>query len=112
MDDRYHNVRGPIHAVDDREEARTHANDIVAVVSAHAQRNEFRKAFGAQFGDDSSLKARVYGIIRDYFADGSKPGLILYREFLAANLAPDESVRELDTELRRAQRLISSLLLE
>ena len=112
MDDRYRNVRGPAHAMDDREEARTHANDIVAVISAQPNLNEFRKAFGAQFAGDSTLKVRAGGIIRDYFADRTGPGLVLYGESLAANLSQDESVRELESELRRAQRFVSSLLLE
>jgi hypothetical protein len=32
--DRYHNIRGPQEARHDREEARTHASDIVAVLKA------------------------------------------------------------------------------
>lgn len=112
MDDRYHNRRGPALAKKDREKARTHAGDIVAVLSAQANLSEFRKAFGAQFGDDSTLKARTYQIIRDYFTDQGSPGLVLYAESLAVDLPPGESVRELGTELRRAQRLVSSLLVE
>jgi hypothetical protein len=112
MDDRYHNARGPAQAEHDREEARTHAEDIVAVVGAQENLSEFRKAFGAQFRDDSTLKARTYQIIRDYFGDESKPGLVLYEESLIASLPPGETVRELGGELRRAQRLVSSLLLE
>ena len=34
LDDRYRNIRGPAEARHDREEARTHAADIVAIVSA------------------------------------------------------------------------------
>lgn len=112
MDDRYRNVRGPAHAVHDREEAGIHANDIVAVMAAHGNLSEFRKAFGTQFGDDSSLRARAYQIIRQYFGDETKPGLVLYGEALAASRSFDESVREFRTELRRAQRLVSSLVLE
>jgi hypothetical protein len=112
MDDRYRNVRGPAHAEHDRQEARTHAGDIVAVMSAQANLGEFRKAFGAQFGDDSPLKSRSYQIIQEYFGDQTRPGLVLYGESLVVNLPPSESVRELSAELRRAQRLVSALLLE
>jgi hypothetical protein len=111
MDDRYRNVRGPTHVEHDREEARSHAADIVAVISGQGNLGEFRKAFGAQFGHDAPLKARAYQIIRDYFGDESRPGLVLYGESLVASLPADESVRELAPESRRAQRLVSSLLL-
>ncbi len=112
LDDRYRNFRGPAHAVHDREEARTHAADIVAVLSAQTNLREFRNCFTGQFGQDTALKGRTYQIIRDYFGDESKPGLVLYRESLVASLPPGETVRELSGELRRAQRLVSSLLLE
>jgi hypothetical protein len=111
MDDRYHNVRGPIQAEHDREEARTHAADIVAVMSAQTNLGEFRDGFARQFGADQTLKERAYQIIRDYFGDENRPGLVLYAESLAASLPSGESVRGLATELRRAQRLVSSLLL-
>jgi hypothetical protein len=111
MDDRYRNVRGPIHAEHDREEARTHAGDIVAVISAQADLSQLRKAFDTQFGQDAPLKARTRQVIRDYFGDDTRPGLVLYGESLVASLPSGESVRELATELRRAQRLVSSLLL-
>ena len=112
LDDRYRNVRGLIHAEHDREEAGTHAADIVAVMSAQANLGEFRRAFGAQFGGDAPLKVRTYDTIRGYFGDESRPGLILYGESLVASQPAGESVRELATELRRAQRIVSSLLLE
>lgn len=112
MDDRYRNVRGPAHAAHDREEAVTHAGDIVAVLSAQANLDQFRRGFAGQFGQDTGLKGRAYQIIRDFFGDESKPGLVLYGESLIASLPPGETVRELSGELRRAQRLVSSLLLE
>ena len=96
----------------DREEAGTHAGDIVAVISAQANLSEFRKGFGAQFGHDTPLRVRTYDIIRDYFGDESRLGVVLYGESLVASLPAGESVRELAAELRRAQRLVSSLVLE
>ena len=112
MDDHYRNVRGPAHAEHDREEARTHAGDTVSVLSAQANLNDFRKCFVRQFGQDTPLKDRTSQIIRDYFGDDSKPGLVLYGESLIAGLPSGVTVRELGGELRRAQRLLSSLLLE
>jgi len=112
MDDRYRNLRGPAHAEHDREEARTHAGDIVAVMSADADIVNFREGFARQFGQDTALKSRTYEIIRDYFGGESNPGLVLYGQSLVSGLPSSERVRELSSELRRAQRLVSSLLLE
>lgn len=112
MDDRYHNVRGPIHAEHDRQEATTHTIDIVAVIKAQEKLSEFRDRFARQFGPDDALKGKAHQIIRDYFADESRPGLVLYAESLVASLPAGKSVRELAAELHRAQRLVSSLLLE
>jgi hypothetical protein len=112
MDDRYRNVRGPAHADHDREEARTHAGDIVAVLSAQADLGEFRNLFAGQFGQDTALKGRAYQIIRDYFGDETKPGLVLYGESLIADLSSGETVRDLRSELRRVQRLVSGFVLE
>ncbi len=111
MDERYHNVRGPAQAEHDREEARTHADDIVAVMSAQANLGDLRSRFAGQFGRDKDLKGRTYQIIRDYFGEETKPGLVLYGESLIASLPSVETVRELRGELRRAQRVVSSLLL-
>ena len=44
LDDRYRNIRGPTEARHDREEARTHAADIVAVVGAQADMKGFGKS--------------------------------------------------------------------
>jgi hypothetical protein len=112
MDDRYRNVRGPSHTEHDREEAGTHAGDIVAVLSAQTDLGQLRRSFAGQFGQDTALKGRTYQIIRDFFGDESKPGLVLYGESLIASLASGETVRELSGELRRAQRLVSGLILE
>lgn len=112
MDDRYHNRRGPARAEHDREEARTHAGDIVAVLSAQTNLRQFRNAFAGQFRQDTALKGRAYQTIRDFFGDESKPGLVLYGESLIASLPLGETVGELSGELRHAQRLVSSLLLE
>jgi hypothetical protein len=111
MDDRYRNVRGAAQAEHDRQEATTHASDIVAVISAQEKLSEFRDRFARQFDPDETLKGRTYQIIRDYFGDERSPGLVLYGGSLVASLPSSESVRELAAELRRAQRLVSSLVL-
>jgi len=112
MDDCYRNVRGPAHADHDREAAKDHVGDIVSVMGAQADFGEFRNGFVGQFGQDTALKGRTYQIIREYFGDETRPGLILYAESLMANLPSGETVRDLSSELRRALRLVSSLLLE
>lgn len=110
MDDRYRNVRGPAHARHDREEAAIHASDIVAVLSAQPDPAELRDRFVAQFGARPDLKATAFRIIKDYFGNANAPGLLLYRESLAASTPISESVRDLDPELRRVQRLVFTLL--
>ena len=47
LDDRYRNVRGPAESRHDREEARTHAADIVAIVSAQTNLSHFKEGFRA-----------------------------------------------------------------
>ena len=84
----------------------------MAVLSAQTNLDQFRNGFASQFGQDTALKGRAYQIIRDYFGDESKPGLVLYGESLIATLPSGETVRDLGSELLRAQRLVSSLLLE
>jgi hypothetical protein len=84
----------------------------VAVLSAQTNLGKFQSDFAGQFGQDAALKERTYQLIRDYFGNESKPGLVLYGESLIANLPSGETVRELSGELRRAQRLVSSLGLE
>src|ERR1700745_1104457 len=49
LDDRYRNIRGPAEARHDREEARTHAADIVAIVSAQVDLKQFKADFEGQF---------------------------------------------------------------
>ena len=111
MDERYRNLRGTAHAEHDRQEAQIHTGDIVAVMTAQTDLEEFRRRFSAQFGDDVDLKNRSYQIIRDYFGEQSSPGMILYSEALIRERA-SASVRDLSSEVRRAQRFVSFLLME
>ncbi len=109
LDERYRNIRGAPHGEHDRQEARIHTGDVVAVMSAQRDLHQFRERFAAQFREGLELRNRAYQIIRDYFGERSAPGVVLYSEALVRDRAAD-SVRDLDSELRRAQRLVSFLL--
>lgn len=109
LDDRYRNVRGPREAAHDREEARTHAADIVAILSAQRDLTAFRFDFLRQFGEDTALKDRAVGILAGYFRDVLSPGLILYEEALAANApAGRDSRTMISAEMERVVRLMRS----
>ncbi len=109
--DRYNNIRGPEEAHHDREEARTHAADIVAIVSEQRELAEFRKKFEEQFKTDPDLGGRVWGIFRDFFRETSSPGFLVYEEFLAAELpAGRETQRGIREEVNRAHRMLSTIL--
>lgn len=66
---RYHNIRGPAEARHDREEAQTHATDIVAIVKARPDWAEFRRQFEAQFAADAESGKRVSQILNDFFRE-------------------------------------------
>ncbi|HVA15137.1 MAG TPA: nucleotidyl transferase AbiEii/AbiGii toxin family protein, partial [Stellaceae bacterium] len=105
LDDRYRNVRGPQEAAHDREEARTHAADIVAILSAQPNVGAFRSDFVQQFVADTALKDRVVAIFTGYFRDALSPGLLLYEEALAANTpAGRDSRSAIAAEMERVSR--------
>jgi hypothetical protein len=113
LDDRYRNIRGPAEARHDREEAQTHAADIVAIVSAQLDLAAFRKAFRYQFNLDPDLGKRVMKILREYFCEDVSPGLLVYEESLVADRPLErDNRREVADELERAHRLMKSLLIE
>jgi len=60
--DRYHNIRGPQEARHDREEARTHAADIVAILKAQLDPAQFAQAFVREFLREPLLGLRVLRI--------------------------------------------------
>lgn len=112
LDDRYRNVRGPQEATHDREEARTHAADIVAILSAQPDLAAFRFDFLRQFDMDLALKERTVFIFTGYFRDALSPGLLLYEEALAANAPTGRDSRSaFSTEMERVVRLIADILL-
>lgn len=109
--DRYSNIRGPKEARHDREEAQTHAADIVAIVKAVPDIAGFNNLFVTQFLAEPLLGIRVLRILLDFFRDVTSPGLIVYTEYLAANLATDRATAEIlrrETEL--AQRIVAQIL--
>lgn len=113
LDDRYRNIRGPAEARHDREEARTHAADIVAIVSAQLDLAEFKRAFQHQFNLSPELGKRVWGILSEYFRENVSPGLLAYEEILVADRPLDRDTRrEVADELERAHRLMGKLLIE
>lgn len=112
LDERYRNIRGAREAEHDREEARTHAADIIAIVKAQVDlKGEFRSNFTRQFQSNDELGRRVIKISKEYFAEATSPGLLVYAEFLAANRpAGRESQREIAYETEKAQVLMSELI--
>jgi hypothetical protein len=111
--DRYHNIRGPEEARHDREEAQTHAADIVAVVTARPELAEFKAQFAGQFGADAELGKRVNTILSDFFREATAPGYLLYEEHLAATLPTGRARQaEVRQESARAHRILQRILPE
>ncbi len=110
LDDRYRNIRGSAEARHDREEARTHAADIIAIISAQSDLARFEEAFQRQFASDPALHKRTTHIVHEYFRENVSPGLLVYEEFLVADRPLDRSVRlEVAQEVERAYRLMEAL---
>ena len=111
LDDRYRNIRGAGGARHDREEAGTHAADVVAIVSAQVDIPLFRAEFQRQFELDPSLGKRVLRILYDYFQENVSPGMLVYEEFLAANKPLDRDARrQMAQEIERAHSLMRELV--
>ena len=111
LDDRYRNIWGPAEARHDREEARTHAADIIAIVSAQLDIERFRAAFQRQFESDPLLGSRVSRILDDYFRENVSPGMLVFEEFLVADKPLDLQARhEVAQEIERTHSLMRALL--
>lgn len=109
--DRYHNIRGPEEARHDREEAQTHAADIVAIVKARLDWAEFKRRFEAQFAADAELGERVSRILNDFFRQPIAPGYLLYEEYLAATLPAGGDTRtDIRDESALAHRILQRIL--
>ena len=113
LDDRYRNIRGPEEARHDREEARTHAADIVAIVSAQFDLEQFKADFERQFHLDAALALRVFRILGSYFRETTSPGILVYEESIVADKPLDRDARrEISAEIARAQSVMKALLPE
>ena len=111
LDDRYRNIRGLAEARHDREEARTHAADIVAVVGVQADTKGFRQDFENQFSADAALGLRVLRILDGYFRTSTSPGLLVYEEHAVGDRPLDRASRsEVAAELAGAQQQMLGLL--
>jgi hypothetical protein len=112
MDDRYRKVRRVGQMEHDRNEARVHTADIIAIVSAQPDPLIFQVQFDRQFGAAPDLATRVRRIVHDYFGSQTAPGYLLYEEFLVANSpAGDSNERStVITELDRSYSLMRCLL--
>lgn len=109
--DRYHNIRGPEEARHDREEAQTHAADIVALVKARPDWAVFKAQFEEQFRADPELGKRVGAILDDFFREVNAPGYLVYEEYLAATLPTRRATRaEIREESARAHRIFERIV--
>ncbi len=110
LSDRYNNLRGAKEARHDREEAQTHAADIVAILAAVSDIATFHAQFIGQFQHDPMLGLHVLSILRNFFRDITFPGLLVYSEHVAANLPADRAtpvVVRAETEI--AHRTVTQL---
>ena len=109
--DRYHNIRGPQEARHDREEAQTHAADIVAIVKARPDLAVFKAQFEAQFRAEPELGKRVSTLLDDFFGDVNAPGYLVYEEYLAATLPAGRATQaEIREESEGAHRVLQEIL--
>lgn len=111
LKDRYDNLRGPMESRHDREEARVHAADIGAIISAAEDLEDFKSKFVHQFRSDAALGVRVLRIFDHVFRATTGPGFLVYEEFLATNLPQtNEASARIQAELERVHGLVQRLL--
>jgi hypothetical protein len=111
LDDRYRNIRGAFEARHDREEARTHAADIIAIVRAQIDQQQFKNDFEQQFQREPGLGIRVLMILDRYFHETTSPGLLVYEESIVADKPLDRTARQqVSEEIERAHKMMLALL--
>nr|AOS95275.1 nucleotidyl transferase [uncultured bacterium] len=111
LDDRYRNIRGASEAEHDRQEAQTHAADVIAIMTANLELDKFRQRFYKQMQGQTDVEIRIASILKAYFHTDSAPGMLLYEEALRRNTPIDSETRiQLRNELNRAFRMIIKLL--
>jgi hypothetical protein len=108
--DRYNNLRGPKEARHDREEAQTHASDIVAIITAVPDIPGLNAHFISQFQQDPILGIHLLSILLNFFREITSPGLLVYSEQVAANLPADRATAAVvRAETERAQRIVAQI---
>src|SRR5215472_2854062 len=111
LDDRYRNIRGPAEARHDRDEARVHVADTIAVIGAQPNMEKFKGDFEQQFHADAVLGLRVLKILEAYFRESTSPGFLLYEEFVVADKPLDRDARrEVRQEIARVHGLMLGLV--
>lgn len=111
LDDRYRNIRGPRESRHDREEARTHAADVIAILGVQLYPEKFRNDFRQQFHADPTLGSRVEAIVNTYFRERTSAGLLVYEESLVADRPVDRETRvQIEHELQTAHQLVTRVL--
>jgi len=111
LDDRYRNIRGALEAKHDREEARTHAADIIAIVTAQLDEEQFKNDFERQFQGAVGLGIRVLKILDGYFRESTSPGLLVYEESIVADKPVDRDARQqVSQEIERAHKMMVAVL--
>ena len=108
---RYNNIRGAPEAYHDREEAQTHAADVVAIVAAQPDPAAFKRKCEEQFKAKPVLGIRVLRILNTFFGDATSPGVLVFEEYLAANALPGHGTREeRRRETERGHRIVCQIL--
>ena len=111
LDDRYRNLRGASEAKHDREEARTHAADIVAIVTAQMDQGHFKNDFERQFRGFAALAIRVLKILDRYFRETTSPGLLVYEESIVADKPLDRAARlQVSHEIESTHKVMRDVL--
>jgi hypothetical protein len=109
--DRYNNLRGAKETRHDREEAQTHASDIVAILKAVPDMPGFNAQFTGQFHTYPTLGLHVLWILLEFFRDITSPGLLVYSEHVAANLPQERDTPTIvRTETELAQRIVEQII--
>jgi Nucleotidyl transferase AbiEii toxin, Type IV TA system len=111
LKDRYANIRGPEEAAHDRDEARIHSTDILAIISATPDLAGFKSNFEEQFRSDTKLGVTVLRIFDEFFRTSTYPGFLVFEEFLVANLPPTSDAKpRIQEEIERAHGLVQEFL--
>src|ERR1700739_823680 len=90
---------------------RTHASDIVAVISGQADLEAFRRSFEKQFSQDLALGVRLMKILKNTFRNDTSPGLLVYEEFIVADKPLDRAAQREVRESDDAENVPAQVIL-